>query len=239
MEKRKVAILFFGLTRSLRKIYDNLKENIFDELISKGYEYDIFLHTYSLENPYINQWSGERVDNYDNDAYKVLNPKYYIIENQTNIEKKLNINSYCSKLGNWKGCANTPYMKRYLVRNMVLALHSKMMITKLFEKHKDDYDYVIITRPDQKLHSKINTNIFSVVNDRNIIIPFEHSYHGYNDRFCIAKPNVGIKYGKALYALKIYSRFNSIVSEVFMKDYLTALGLNIIFSPIKTHLVRC
>ena len=81
MEKRKVAILFFGLTRSLRNIYNNLKENIFDELISKGYEYDIFIHTYSLENPYINQWTGERVNNYDNDAYKVLNPKYFIIEN--------------------------------------------------------------------------------------------------------------------------------------------------------------
>lgn len=239
MENRKVAILFFGLTRSLINVYDNLKENIFDELINNGYEYDIFIHTYNLENPYINQWSGEIVDNYDNSAYKILEPKYHIIEKQSDIEKIININSYCSNLGNWKGCANTPEMKKYLVRNMVLALHSKIMITKLFEKHKDKYDYVIITRPDQALHSKINTNIFSFLNNNNIIIPYEHSYHGYNDRFCIAKPDIAIKYGKALEGLQMYSRITSIISEVYMKDYLTSLGLKIIFSPIKTHLIRC
>jgi hypothetical protein len=239
MEKRRVAIIFFGLTRSLRNIYENLKENIFNELTNNGYEYDIFIHTYSLENPYINPWSGERVDNYDNEAYKILNPKYYIIEKQSEIEKKININSYCSKLGDWKGCANTPEMKKYLVRNMVLALHSKMMITKLFEQHKNEYDYVIITRPDQMLHSKINTKIFSRLKNNNIIIPYEHSYYGYNDRFCVATPNVAIKYGNALNVLKIYSTLGSIVSEVFMKDYLIALKINVIFSPMKTHLVRC
>ena len=236
---KRVAILFFGLTRSLRNIIDNLKENLFNELIKNEYIYDIFIHTYSLENPYINPWSGESISNYDNTAYEILNPKYYIIEKQSIIEKKININSYCSNLGNWKGCAKTPQMRRYLVRNMVLALHSKKMVTNLFKEHKNEYDYVIITRPDQILHTKINTNVFSFLNDRNIIIPSEHSYHGYNDRFCIAKPNVGIKYGSAFYVLKLYSQIGTVVSEVFMKDYLISLGLKIIFSPIKTQLIRC
>ena len=142
-------------------------------------------------------------------------------------------------MSNWKGCANTPEMKRYLVRNMILALHSKKMVTQLFKEHKNEYDYVIITRPDQMLNAKVNTNAFSLLNDRNIIIPYEHSYHGYNDRFCIAKPNVAIKYGSAFYVLKLYSQIGTIVSEVFMKDYLTSLGLKIIFSPIKSQLIRC
>jgi hypothetical protein len=237
--KKRVAIIFFGLTRSLRNIYDNLRENLFNELTNKGYVYDTFIHTYSLENPYINNWSGEIVSNYDNMAYEILNSKYYIIEKQSKVEKTLNINSYCSHLGNWKGCANTPKMKRYLVRNMVLALHSKKMIINLFKENKNNYDYVIITRPDQILDTKFNTNAFSLLNDNNIIIPYEHSYHGYNDRFCIAKPNVAIKYGSAFNMLKFYSKIGSIVSEVFMKDYLTGLGINIIFSSIKTQLIRC
>lgn len=239
MNRKKVAILFFGLTRSLSTIYQNLKEMIFDELTNQGYDYDIFIHTYSLINPYINQWSGERVENYDNNAYKILNPKHVIIEKQHEIENKLNLNSYYSYIGNWKGTAKTPQMYRYLVRNMVLALHSKKMITKVFEKYKDEYDYAIVTRPDQMLHSKINTNVFHFLNNNNIIIPHEHSYHGYNDRFCIAKPNVAIKYGHAFDLLNIYSKIGVIVSEVFMKDYLTALRLHVIFSPLKTHLVRC
>ena len=236
---KRVAILFFGLTRSLRNIINNLNENLFNELTKNDYIYDIFIHTYSLENPYINPWSGESINNYDNTAYEILNPKYYIIEKQSKVEQKLNINSYCSNLSNWKGAAKTPEMRRYLVRNMVLALHSKKMVTNLFKEHKNEYDYVIITRPDQMLHAKINTNAFLILNDRNIIIPYEHSYHGYNDRFCIAKPNVGIKYGSGFDVLKLYSQIGAVVSEVFMKDYLTSLGLKIIFSPIKTQLIRC
>jgi len=248
--KPKVAILFFGLTRSLRKIYNNLKEKIFDELTNNGFEYDIFIHTYILENPYINKWSKENITNYDNEAYKILNPKYYLLENQNKVESKLNIKAYCTKLGNWAGCAQTPFMKQYLVRNMILALHSKKMVTKMFAEKKDEYDYVIITRPDQKYNSKLNVRVFDLLvtnnndnqidkNEKNIIIPQEHSYHGYNDRFCITRPNNAIKYGYAFDMLLAYSLKKSIVSEVFMKDYLTHLKLNIIFSDLKASLERC
>jgi hypothetical protein len=239
MEKKRVAILFYGLTRSLRDIYSNLKENLFDELTNQNYEYDTFIHTYILDNPYINKWSGETINNYDNNAYTVINPKDYMLQKQNIVEKKLHIPTYYSKLGNWAGCANTIDMKCYLVRNMVLALYSKKMVVKLFEKYKNEYDYVIITRPDQVFHSKINIAAFTLLNNRNIIIPHEHSYHGLNDRFCIAKPSVAIKYGLAFNLLKFYSKNKSIISEVYMKDYLDSLGLNIIFSPLKTHLVRC
>lgn len=242
----KVAILFFGLTRSLRKIYNNLKENILDELTNNGFDYDIFIHTYILENPYINKWSKEHVTNYDNEAYKILNPKYYLLENQNKVESNLNLKAYCTKLGNWAGCAKTPFMKVYLVRNMALALHSKKMVTKLFAEKKDDYDYAIITRPDQHYHVKLNTKVFELLNPtsnnsnkKNIIIPREHSYHGYNDRFCITTPDNAIKYGCAFNMLLPYSTKKSIVSEIFMKDYITYLDLNVIFSPIKADLARC
>jgi len=239
MAKKRVAILFFGLTRSLRKIYENLKTNLFDELEKENFEYDTFIHTYILDNPYINKWSGEIVTNYDNTSYSIINPKYYILEKQNIVEKNLKINKYFSKLGDWAGCAKDIKMKCYLVRNMVLALHSKKKVVQLFNKYKDDYDYVIITRPDQMFHKKINTRCFDLLNDKNIIIPYEHSYHGKNDRFCIAKPTNAILYGMAFNYLKDYSKKKSIISEVFMQDYLKYLGLNIIFSPIKADLVRC
>lgn len=239
MERRKVAIIFYGLTRSLRKIHSILKHTIFDELTKKGFDYDIFIHTYKLNNPYINPWSKEVVYDYDNKAYQILNPKYFIIENQHTVERNLNLNSYYSRLGNWKNGASSPAMCKYLIRNMVLALHSKKMVTSLFEKHKNDYDYAIITRPDQVLYSKIQPSVFSMLNDTNIVIPHEHSYSGCNDRFCIAKPDVAIKYGKALDNLKEYSTKQSIHSETYMKDYIESLNLNIIYSSLKTSLIRC
>jgi hypothetical protein len=87
-------------------------------------------------------------------------------------------------------------------------------------------------------HSSIKTEVFSSLNDTNIVIPYEHTWSGLNDRFCIAKPDVAIKYGTALNNLKAYSEKKSIHSETYLKDYLESLGLEVIFSSIKTHLVR-
>jgi hypothetical protein len=160
------------------------------------------------------------------------------VESQSEVEPRLNIPQYCTILGDWAGTVSTPDMYRYLVRNMVLALYSKRRIINLFAKYKDEYDYVIITRPDQLLHTKLNPQIFNKLNKFNIVIPYEHSYHGLNDRFCIAKPNNAIRYGRSLNYLKKYSKMVTIVSEKFMKAYLTAIGMRIIFSPLKTSLQR-
>lgn len=55
----KIAIIFFGLTRSLMEIYPQLKENVFDILALNNIEYDIFIHTYQINKEYVNRWSGK------------------------------------------------------------------------------------------------------------------------------------------------------------------------------------
>ena len=236
--KKKMAILFFGLTRSLKDVYKSLKENIFDVLTNNNIEYDIFLHTYILPTPYINTYVNTKIENYDNESYKLLKPKYYILENQNKVERKLKIPTYFSNLSDWASCAPTFEKKCYFVRNMVLAQHSKKMVTNLFREYKADYDYVMFTRPDQALHTKINPTAFNLLSNNNIIIPKEHSYFGINDRFCIAKPNIAIIYGNSFTYLLVYSEKKAIVSEVFLKDYLRLNNIHIIYSPITATLIR-
>ena len=65
MDKR-VAIILFGLTRSLSKTVDSLKENLFNVLKDNFMEYDIFIHTYKINGSYKNEWSGENTDSYIN-----------------------------------------------------------------------------------------------------------------------------------------------------------------------------
>jgi len=121
---------------------------------------------------------------------------------------------------------------------MVLAQHSKKMVTNLFKEYKNSYDYAMITRPDQALHNKINPTAFNLLNNDNIIIPKEHSYLGINDRLCIAKPNIAIIYGNSFTYLLVYSEKKTIVSEVFLKDYLKLNNIHIIYSPITATLIR-
>lgn len=240
----KVAVLFFGLTRSLRSIRDNIQQNLLDPLLEQGMTYDLFMHTFALNQSYDNPWSNEHVTRYDNTAYQSLNPKYVVIENQDRVESQLRIPRYFTQLGDWAGCATTPEMKQLLVRNMVLALHSKRQVTQLFAAHQHEYDYVIITRPDQQYLSRFHPQhcFRQLVSSQHVVIPAEHGYHGLNDRFCVAlaRSDTILQYGRAFDYLLAYSQHKSIVSEVFLKEYFVQLlHKQVVFCPLKTNLVRC
>ena len=238
-KKKRVAILFFGLTRSLTSVYSSLKENLFDVLTNNNFEYDNFVHTYTLPNPYTNHITKTTIYDYDNESYKLLNPRDYILQNQKLVEQKLNISQYYSaNIGDWAGYATDPTFCCYCIRNMVLALHSKKKLVELFSKYKDEYDYVIITRPDQRLDNKFNINAFLLLNDSNIIVPKGHAYTGINDRICISKPKNAIIYGLAFNRLLAYSKRNKIVSEAYWKWYINGCRINIIYGSLSATLIR-
>lgn len=237
MENKKVAILFFGLTRTLEKTHDSIKKNLFTPLNDNLIHYDIFIHTYKIVGPYNNMWSGETTDNYNNeDIETLLNPKYFIFDNQETIVNSIDFNEYYKKLGNWTGM--TPEMTKYLIKNMSLALYSKKQITLLFDKNIDDYDYAIILRPDTLLLNKIDIKYFNELNDHNIIIPAKDWFHGCNDRICIGKPNVISYCGKLFDELQIYSEKKSIISERFFMDKLNEKSITIIPKKIEYNNLR-
>ncbi len=237
MENKKVAILFFGLTRTLGKTIDSIKTNLFTPLDENLIHYDIFIHTYKILGPYKNMWSGENTNNYNNeDVETLLNPKYFIFDNQQTIVDNMDFDEYYKKLGNWTGMSSE--MTKYLIKNMCLALYSKKQITLLFDKHINLYDYAIIIRPDMELHTKININDFNELNDNNIIIPRKDWFHGCNDRICIGKPNVISYCGKLFDELKIYSETTSIISEKFFMDKLNEKSINIISKTIDYNMVH-
>ncbi len=232
MSKKKIAIVFFGLTRSIQETLSFIQINLFNEITACGLEYDIFLHTYKINGCYKNHWSGENIENYNNDLYKLLKAKYLIVDNQDDIEKSIDFSSYHSNLGNWFNMSNDQNFIKYLIRNMILALYSKNKITNILQEHKDEYDFAIIMRPDLKILNKINILQFiNISNNTNIIIPRQDSHHGCNDRFCFTTVSNAIYYGTLYTSLLNYSRHSSICSEKFMLDMLNFKKLKIIYRP--------
>ena len=236
---KKVAVLYFGLARSLKKVIPFLERGIYSVLRENNIEYDNFVHTFSLPNPYIDPINKSVIKDYDNDSYKLLNPRDFIIEDQNMVSKRLNIKEYFSHIGTWHGCASNHIECCRLVRNMVLALYSKKRVAELFSKYKHDYDYVIITRPDQAIDNVLNIRCFSLLNEDNIIIPKEHSHSGINDRICIAKPRNAILYCQAIDWLLQYSKKKEVISEAYWKWYiLRVCKLNIIYGNLQATLIR-
>ena len=230
MENKKVAILFFGLTRSLEKTAESLKTNLFQHLTDHLIHYDIFIHTYKIFGSYNNMWSGEQTSNYNNeDVNLLLDPKYVIFDNQEEIVNSIDFNEYYKNLGNWTGM--TEEMTKYLIKNMWLALYSKKQITLLFDKHINEYDYAIIIRPDTQLHDKIDINYFHELNENTIIVPERDWHSGCNDRICIGKPDIISYCGKLFDELKSYSEAKSITSERFFMDKLHEKSITIVPKP--------
>ena len=78
----KVALCFWGLTRSLKHTIESIHENILKPLQENQIEYTIFLHTYKFESPYINPRAKEVNVELDFDEYSLLEPDFVQIDDR-------------------------------------------------------------------------------------------------------------------------------------------------------------
>jgi hypothetical protein len=233
----KIAIIYYGLSRSLSKTIHSIRKNLFNVLDRNNIQYDIYIHTYKINGTYKNIWSGEETNNYNNENInELLNPKYYLFDEQSNIEKSINFNEYYT-FTQWNGFFPEETV-RYMIKNLVLALYSKNKITKLFNKNSSQYDYAIISRPDIELTNEIDINYFNQLNNNNIIIPEQDSYEGCNDRFCIGNPSIVSYYGTLYEKLLEYSKHTNIISECYLQDMLKMKNINIIKNNICYNTIR-
>lgn len=214
MEKRKIAICFWGLTRSLKNTLQSIKENIFDVLLSYDIEFDIYLHTYKLYNPYNNFRSGEDNIYLDNEEYKLLNPNFFMVEDQDVVKEHLNLIEYRTHEDPW----NTEYQT---CDNFICALYSKFQIIKMLKDNNIKYNNIIFCRPDVKFLNNFPISFLITTPESNVIhTPNFHQFKGLNDRFFVSNYKNSIIYGEAFKYLKEYSKIRNIHSETFFKNYL-------------------
>lgn len=229
----RVALAFWGLTRSLKYTIGSIKKNILDILKKENIQYDIYIHTYSLNKAYSNTRAGERNIALNNNEYKLLHPYYSFVDSQSHIMNKLKLSSYRTHRDPW----NTNYES---VNYFILSMFSKYKVTKFIEAHnKNNYDYIIFLRPDVKYLNKFDTKFFNLVNDNTICIPNFQTFAGFNDRFCITTYKNGLLYGKLYNNLLEYSKKHPLHSETFMGYYMKKIyGLKILFIPFYFNRVR-
>jgi hypothetical protein len=230
----KVAVGFFGITRSLKHTIASIRENIFDQLQQNNIEYDIYIHTYHLTN-YRNTRTCENVSDkdIDNEEYKLLQANYIEIDNQEDIKKQIDLLLYRTHEDPW----NTKYNS---VDNFILAQYSKSRLTTMIEKIQFNYDYILFMRPDCLYIKKLPVESFSIINDTTIIIPRFHlcGKWSFNDRFCISNINTYKIYGKIFDLLLDISKKKSLHSESILGEIMADNKLKVIKIPFYFSRVR-
>lgn len=219
---KRVALLFWGLTRSLKYTIDSINENILDVLKTNNYDYNIFIHTYYFNHLYSNIRTHENNIQLDFDEYKILNAKeeYVILDNQDEIDEIIDLKKYRTKGDVWYNNYNS-------LDNMLRALYSLNRVTELFKKYKDNYDYVLFLRPDVKYVDKLNIEIFNDIDNEFNIIPHFQASGGYNDRMFAGIPKNAIIYGEKIKELYDYSINNQVHAETYNMWYLNKHNIKI------------
>lgn len=231
--KKRVAVGFFGITRSLKYTINSIKTNIFNVLTKNNINYDIFIHTYYL-NSYSNKRARESLTNkINNDEYKLLNPKYFQQDDQDQIKKKLKLELYRTHKDPW----NTKYES---VDFFILACYSRFILTEMIEKTYINYDYILFVRPDCLYLDKLDISKFNLINNNTILIPNFHLYGKYkiNDRFAITNNYTYKIYGKVFKQLLELSKKHELHSEtivglVLNNNKIESSKINFNFSRIR------
>ena len=203
---KKICICFFGLTRSLKYTHPSINEHILKILILNNYYFDIYLHTYDLDK-LTNNRSNEKNIKLDFNEYKLLNPDYFLIDNQIEFDKKINIDNYSLRGDPWND-------KKASLFNLIRQLNSLKEVTNMHSNK--EYNCYIYLRPDLKYLNNLNINIIKNLQKNTFYTPIWGKYGGLNDRLGLGDKNTMLKFGFRFNEAQEYAKNKKLHSETFL-----------------------
>ena len=221
IQKVRVAVCFFGLTRSLKFTLGSIEKYIFDPLKNHGIHYDTFLHTYKMKTPYSNPRAGEHDIILDADEYKLLEPTHHMVENKETVSKKLHLEKYRSHGNPWGKEKRAIPGDFSTLDNHILYLWSLKQLTNMWSKSrgKNYFSHIIYCRPDVLYQVPLDISWFSFsANSKKqpILIPNFALCGDVTDRFALGRPEQMLLYGNRFDDALAYSKKYPLASEAYL-----------------------
>ena len=228
----KVALCFWGLTRSLKFTIDSIREYILKPLDDNNIEYTTFMHTFSMSSKYYNPRAGEENIQLDFDEHHLLDPDFFKIEDQDAIKEQIQIKKYRTMPDPW----NTNYI---CLDNFICAMYSKKQLGIMVKESNIQFDYIVYLRPDVRYITPLDQRYFHVTHQNTICTPNFHLFPNLNDRLAIiAFCNLKI-YSEMFNEMYEYSRIYPLHSERFQYNILTRrFRWKVQYIPIHFNRVR-
>jgi hypothetical protein len=218
----KIAICYFGMTRSTRFVYRSHHERLFNIFKQNNIEYDIFMHTWKTkndENIISDPSSREHLCNIkvDYEEYKLLNPTFYKIESQDDFLNIIEFENYFNEeLYKIHGGDSHHEWKPQLILNHLCALESQKRVYTMVTETSKFYDYIMFIRPDVEILNDFNIHWLDSSFD--IMIPNTDHNEGLNDRFAILPFHTSSKYAERIdEIIEFRKNHGRIVSEKYVK----------------------
>jgi hypothetical protein len=157
----KIAICYWGMTRSTKLIYKSHIEKLYINLKKDDIAFEVFMHTWETENNINIIWENICNIPIDYNEYKLLNPNYYKVEKQIDFLNTINIENYFDeKLYNIYGGDTPNEWRPQLIKNHLCALESQKRCYNLVldSSQGKKYKYIMFVRPDMLIQNNIDCN---------------------------------------------------------------------------------
>ena len=189
IEKKKISICFFGITRDLDKTFPSIERNIIYPA-TKYADVKVFCHFYDLKE----------IDNIrSQEKNKITNKNWYLFKAHKLVSEKPNDIFKNYSLDNIKKFGDD-YNDHYKsIRNLI---HQLFSLKKVYELSKSNSaDLTIFVRPDLYYWDSFEKNIRNLINISKdyIAIPNWQFHKGFNDRFAICTS----EYASSIYSNRI------------------------------------
>lgn len=217
----RVALCYWGLARSTDITIESIEACILEPLKQANIQYTVFLHTFLIFREYNNCRANEWDIEIKNDIWKLLLPNYYIVDNQDEVDKDLELSSYRTKGDPWKHEGN-PYIEYNTLNNHIRSLYSLYKVTSLWKSKSHMFDVVIYLRPDVRYIKPISIEWLKTCMRQKdtIYIPDFQLHNEWNDRFAIGSPETMVVYGERYLYAQEYSKTNKLHSEEYLSNYM-------------------
>ena len=214
------AIIYFGLTRSLKKTHESHIQHIFNVLDANKLSYKKFMHTWKMKDGLQNVWDRIIPQKIDYSDYELLNPEHYSIDSQEEFLQTLNMDDYFYR-DVWEKHGDSHHGEwiPMLVSNYLCMIQSQKMGFKMVRDtmlEGNTYRYIMFVRPDLMIHADLP--LHEIADAETVHIP-NHSHHeGLNDQFAIMNYENACLYAKRIDEIAEFRKTNGrIVAEKYCR----------------------
>lgn len=228
----KIAVCFFGISRSLTFTYPSIETNVLRPAWDTG-EVKIFVHFFDQEK-IVNVRSGENGPT-RRDEHLLLKPDWLQLEPPDNCLKEIPYNQIKSFGDVWRDDFQS-------LRNLLHQLHSLKIVSKAaLDWHPD---IIIFARPDLEYHDSLARPVHKILAARGNIVclpSWQHWEDGYNDRFAVCTADEAAKaYGARLDKVLAFCKEGGrpLHAERLLKFALSARNVKLRMMSVRASRVR-
>lgn len=238
--RRRVALAFWGVNRSLNRTLASIRSRIFAPLARACVAHDVYVATFATDVVHNPRASEFRVDatHHWRDLLDALRPVDFSVTRQADFVATIDVGGWLSRDYDADRFARAGMGNLSFVYHLC-DLHMLREVTRLWKPRRDAYAAVVYLRPDMRYLDDLDVVQLLTMRDGELAVPFFQTAPGHpSDVFAFGTPAAAAVFGERLRYARSYAARDYLNSHVFLGAVLEAHGVAVHVTGMRCQRVR-